>query len=112
MEIKYYLKAAAYESLFRKSVKNPDSVRHFKALNAYRLFYFSTYKGQEPEPLIQFDILKRRIAETIEKLSKQKINRAKKNQLMQLLSELNKAYEDSELDDVIEKALELTRLPQ
>lgn len=109
MEIKYYLKAAAYESLFRKSVKNPDSVRNFKGLNAYRHYYDSTYKGQEPEPLMQFDILKRRIAEAIEKLCKQRINRTNKNNLIQLLPELHKAYEDSQLDDIIERALELTR---
>lgn len=112
MEIKYYLKAAAYESLFRKSVKNPESIRNFKGLYAYRHFYYSTYKGQEPEPLMQFDILKRRIADTIEKLGKQRINRTKKSQLIQLLPELQNASEDTELDDIIEKALELILSPE
>ena len=107
MEITAYRKASSYENIIRKSLNSPDSMRNFKALNAYRAltFFMEDQKVNASEK--QFAILKSYLVIAINKFLKRRLHKDKKDALRNLVTEIDNTAYLFQIDSIIEQVLEM-----
>lgn len=109
MNIEIYQKKTWYELLITRSLPTPESSVHLKATNAYYYYCYLDQSQKTNAAQKQFMELKKYLAKAMERLKKRMRGAADKQSLTGLIASLDFVFSLSQIDEIIQQALEITR---